>query len=337
MRKRSKLNHFFILLTSVLLTVCIVGTSIATSEEKKESDEKGKKIVAKINDKSIYEDQLAPLVEKELRTFRKFGAREDSPDLVKRLQKKALDEVIGQEILYQESQKLDIPDIEEKIKEKMEAMKSRYQSEEHFEKSMKAKNLTKDDLRESIRRSIFVDEYLKKQGIRNPEVPEAEIKEFYEKNKGSFKREETVRVSHILVKIDESAKPEEKEQARKKAEKIRQEIEGGKDFAEMAKEHSACNSASKGGDLGYIKRGYMPPEFEKVAFALKKGELSDIVQTKFGYHLIKVVDKKTEGIAPYDEVKDFIGKYLQEGISQKKLASHITDLREKAKIEIFLN
>ncbi len=333
-----KKNTFLILLTGILLTLCFAYPSTALSEDKKITEEKGRKIVAKVNGKEIYEDQLAPQVEKALRKFKKHGMQKDSPDLVKRLQKKALDEVIAGELLYQEGQKLAIPDIEDKINEKIKEMKKRYPSEESFEAGLKAKNITGNDLRVSIKRNIHIEKYLESKGLRNPEVPEAEIKEFYEKNKGNFKREETIRASQILIKADEAANPEEKEQAQKRAEKIRKEILEGKDFTEMAKKHSECEkSSSKEGDLGYIKRGYMPPEFDKAAFALKKGELSDIVRTKFGYHIIKVVDTKPEGIAPYDEVKDFIGKYLKEGIAQKKLASHVEELKEKAKIEIFLN
>lgn len=335
MQKRNKVDYFILLLTCAFFSFCIAGTS--TAEEKKEVDDKGRKFVAKVNGVSIYEDQLTPYVDKALKKFKKHGMKQESPDFVKHQQKKALDEVINQELLYQASKDLTIPDIEEKINERIKEMKNRYPSEESFEASLKAKNITVNDLRESIRKSVYIDKYLESKGLRNPEVPEAEIKEYYEKNKGNFKREETIRASHILIKVDESAKPEEKEQARKKAEKIRKEIAEGKDFAEMAKELSGCDSASKGGDLGYIKRGYMTEEFDKVAFALKKDELSDVVQTKFGYHIIKVADKKPEGIAPYEEVKDFIGKYLQQGIAQKKVASHIKELKEKAKIEIFLN
>lgn len=337
MRKESKADYFFMLLPSIFLFLFIAGTSTATLEEKKEVDDKGKKIVAKVNDKSIYEDQLAPQVEKALRKFKKHGMQKDSPDLVKRLQKKALDDVINQELLYQASKDLTIPNIDEKINEKIKEMKSRYPSEESFDASLKAKNITINDLKESIKKSVYIDKYLESKGLRNPEVPEADIKEYYEKNKGSFKREETIMASHILIKVDEAANPEEKEQARKKAEKIRQEITNGKDFAEMAKEFSGCDSASKGGDLGYIKRGYMPEEFDKGAFALKKDDISGVVQTKYGYHVIKVVDKKPEGIAPYDEVKDFIGKFLRDGLSKKKLDSHIEELKEKARIEILLN
>ncbi len=105
----------------------------------------------------------------------------------------------------------------------------------------------------------------------------------------------------------------------------------------MAKEHSEDGRASVGGDLDYIKRGYMPAEFDKVAFALKKDKISEVVQTKHGYHIIKVVDKKPEGIAPYDEIRDFIRKYLQDRIAKKKLATQIEELKKKAKIEIFIN
>jgi peptidyl-prolyl cis-trans isomerase C len=337
MRKESKTNYFSILLISILLTFCLAGISSAAEAIKKDTGEKGRKVVARVNGQPIYEDQLAPDVAKGQKKFKKYGVKRKSDSLVKRLQKKALDKVISQELIYQESRKINIPDIEEKISEKIQATRKRYKSEEHFEKSLKAKKLTNNDFKESVRKSIYVDEYLKKEGVRNPEVPEAEIKDFYEGSKDSFKREESVRVSHILIKVNEEAKPEEKQQARERAEKIRQEISEGKDFAEMAKKYSEDGNASKGGDLSYIKKGYMPSEFDEVAFSLEKGKVSEVVQTRHGYHIIQVLDKKPEGIAPYNEVKNFIGKFLQERLAQKKLASHIEELKKKAKIEILLN
>ena len=89
--------------------------------------------------------------------------------------------------------------------------------------------------------------------------------------------------------------------------------------------------------MRYINKGYMPEGFDKVAFSLEKDKVSDVVETKFGYHLILVTDKISEGITPYDEVKDFIKKFLQEDESKKLLEAHIAKLREKAKIEVFLD
>jgi peptidyl-prolyl cis-trans isomerase C len=216
-------------------------------------------------------------------------------------------------------------------------MRRKYPSEEQFKSMLEAKKLTEQDLRESTRKKIYVDEYLEKNGMRNPEVPEKKIKEYYQSNKKSFQREESIRVSHILVKVDENAEPEAKEKARAKTEKLRKELIAGKDFAEIAKEHSEDANALQGGDLGYIRRRYMPPEFDQAAFALKKDTLSSIVKTKYGYHIIKVVDKKPGGIAPYDDVKDFIIKYLQGSYARENMTSHIRELKKKADIEILLN
>ena len=92
--------------------------------------------------------------------------------------------------------------------------------------------------------------------------------------------------------------------------------------------------ASTGGDLSSIKRGYMPPEFDRVAFALEKHTLSDPVETKYGYHLIEVLDKQPAGVIPYEEVKDFIGKYLKMQAAPKKQDSVIRSLRAQAMVEI---
>ncbi len=340
MRKKSVernilMNIFIILLSLSIIFISACGTT-GNSETKRENNPEERKIVAKVNSNPIYEDQLTPYVQKGLRSFQKYGAKKDSPELVEQIKKKALDNVINKELLYQESQKLTIPDIEDKIQEKMDTIKSKYESEEKFEEGLKTKNMTEKDLKESLRKRVYIDEYLRINGISDPEVPEAEIKEYYDKNPKSFQRDETVDVSHILI-VYESEQPEQKKKAREKAEKILKEILEGKDFAEMAKEHSYCKSAEGGGKLGYIKRGFMPEEFEKVAFTLNKDEISEVVETPFGFHIIKVHDKKSEGIAPYEDIKDFIGKFLKQMISKKKLASHIEELREKAQIEILLN
>jgi peptidyl-prolyl cis-trans isomerase C len=193
-----------------------------------------------------------------------------------------------------------------------------------------------DDLRESLEAKVRVDEYLKEQGVLEPEIPEDRIREMYDADPESFSTTETVRASHILIAVDGQAGTEEKQQARQKAEQIRKEILAGGDFAAMAKAHSDDKTALEDGDLGYIKRGYMPAAFDEVAFSLEEDSVSEVVETRFGYHVIKVVDRQPARVVPYEEMRGFLETYLQGEESKKKLAAHIAELRERSEIEIFL-
>ena len=337
MGRARKINLIFILLNCLVVTVCIAGVATGTGEAKKEIETEADKIVAKVNGNLIYESQLDPFVKKDLKTFKKYGKGKDTTALVKRLQKRALDKVIGQELIVQESRKLTVSHMEEKVESKLKAIRSRYASEEDWGKYLKARQMTEKKLKESLKEKVYLDEYLKLKKISDPDVPEEEIRKFYDKDPGAFRREAAIKASHILIQAGEDSGSEEKKKARERADKIRKEIMEGKDFAEMAKAYSEDGKAPVGGDLGYIRKGYMPPEFDAMAFQLEKGTVSDIVETKHGYHIIKVYEKIDEGVAPYEQVRDFIGKYLQERVSQQKLALHIEELKDEARIEILLN
>lgn len=313
-----------------------LGFDSAQAGEEEGSVAEARMVVAQVNGKPIYEEQLKPEVEKGLRTFRRYGMHKDDPELVKRLQQKALDKLIGEELFSQESRKLTIDDVDERVEQKLKALERKHGAGERMEYYLKQRRLTMEDLRESFRARVYVDEYLDKQGISDPEIPEDRIREAYDGNPDGYSRVEAVEVSHVLIAVDENAEAEEKEQARKEAERIRKLILEGKDFAEMAKNHSDCNSASGGGGLGYIKRGYMPEGFDTVAFAVEKDAVSEVVETKFGYHIVKVLDKKAAGVLPYEEVREFIKEFLQQDESKKMLAAHMAELKAKANIEILL-
>jgi peptidyl-prolyl cis-trans isomerase C len=333
--KRS--NCIFTLLACIVLSLCLSGIPAAASDVKKDRGEKDKRIVARVNGQPILEETITPYVKRELKKYLKYGAKRDTSELEKRLKMRALDQVISLELIKQESRKLEIKDIDRKVDAKMEELKVKYQNEEKFKDFLNTKGRTENEVRESIKSKIYVEEYLEMKGISNPRVPEEEIRKYYEKNKEGFRSKGYVRTSHILVMVEEGAGAEEKEQALAKAERIRKEVIEGRDFAETAKEYSEDGKASQGGELGYIERGFMPPEFDEVAFSLEKGKISDIVQTKHGYHIIKVLDRKPEGITPYEDVREFIGKYLQEGLIRKNRASLTKELKGKAEIEILLN
>jgi len=122
-----------------------------------------------------------------------------------------------------------------------------------------------------------------------------------------------------------------------KIKKIQKELKGGQDFAVLAKKYSEDKgSSANGGDLGYFSRGQMVKPFEDAAFGLKPNEVSDIVETRFGYHLIKVYDKKPGKIMAYDEIKNLLTERLQQEKTQQEAVKYIADLKKTAKIKKYL-
>jgi len=163
-----------------------------------------------------------------------------------------------------------------------------------------------------------------------------EAKSFYDKNPERFKQGEKVRASHILIKVDPKAAPAAKQKARAEIDAVLKQAKAGGDFAKLAQEHSQDGSAAQGGDLNYFTREQMVPEFAKVAFELKPGEVSDIVETQFGYHIIKVVDHQEAKAIPYEQVNAQIKQFLGNQKKQQHADAFIDGLKKKSKIEVLI-
>lgn len=141
-------------------------------------------------------------------------------------------------------------------------------------------------------------------------ITDEEIREYYEDNLASFRVKRQIKARHILFRLPPDATKEQEKKVRKKAEEVLKEARAGKDFAELAKKYSEGPTKSKGGDLGYFSKGMMVKPFEDAAFKLKKGEISDLVRTRFGYHIIKVEDMRDARTKPLNEVKGQIRDLL---------------------------
>jgi len=337
MREERKVGYLLLFASLMVVASFVVKLSSASAQAAEPSAAEARKVAARVNGEPIYEDQLKPEVEKSLAVFRRYGMRKENPDLVRQQQAKVLDKVIGDVLINQESKKRTIENIDEKVEQRIKDLEKKFGAGEGMERYLKIRKITLDQLRESLKPRVRVDEYLKEQGVLDPEIPEERIRKMYDEDPQSFSSKESVRVSQILIAVDPHAGPEGREQARQKAEQIRKGILAGKDFAEMAKKHSNSKSASAGGDLGRpIKKGDLPPELEKVAFALEEGAVSEPVEEKFGWHILKVSEKHPAGVVPYAQMRAFLKKYLQEEESKKKLAEHIAELKKKSKIEVLL-
>lgn len=337
MRENSKAGYLRWFASLMVVASFVVEMSSAGEPSVEPSAAEARKVAARVNGEPIYEDQLKPLVEKSLAVFRRYGMRKEDPDLVKRQQATVLDQMIGEMLINQESKKRTVENIDEKVEQRVKELEKKFGAGEGMDRYFKIRKTTPDQLRESLKARVRIDEYLKEQGVLDPEIPEDRIRKMYDEDPQSFSSRESVRVSQILIAVDPHAGPEAKEQARQKAEQIRQEILAGQDFAEMAKKHSNSKSASAGGDLGRpIQKGDLPPELEKVAFTLEAGAVSELIDEKFGWHILKVSEKLPARVVPYEQMRAFLKKYLQEEESKKKLAEHIATLKKNSKIEILL-
>jgi peptidyl-prolyl cis-trans isomerase C len=255
------------------------------------------------------------------------------PEQKKKLEEAALNQIVAAELLYQNGKKLEIPDLDKKIDEKYAQGKSRFPTKEEFEKALKDNGITEKELKELIRRDVVVSNYIEKQVSSKITITTEQARKFYDENLDKFKKPESTRASHILVGVDPKATAEEKQKAKQKADDLLKQVKGGADFAELAKKESTCPSSKNGGDLGEFGRGQMVKPFEDAAFGLKPGEVSGVVETQFGYHIIKATGKDAGGTAPFDEVKGKIEEYLKGTEVQKQVVAKVEELKKSAKIE----
>ena len=175
-----------------------------------------------------------------------------------------------------------------------------------------------EKVRKDIVRQFAVDAIMK-----DVSVSDEEIAEEYEKNKDRFKVQETVRASHILVEDEEAMK------------KVQADLDGGMSFDEAARKHSTCPSKEQGGDLGFFSKGQMVKEFSDAAFAMKVGEVTkEPVKTQFGFHLIKLVEKKEESVRPLDDVKEQLADSMLNEKKAEIYQKELDRLREKYKVVI---
>ncbi len=173
-----------------------------------------------------------------------------------------------------------------------------------------------------LKKRLVVEAFLKKKVEEQANISDPDLQKFYDENKEKFKSDDQIKASHILMKDE------------KTAQSVLAKIKAGGSFEELAKQNSMDSAAAKGGDLGWFGKGSMLPEFEKVAFSLKEGELSGIVKTKFGYHIIKLTGKRPAGQRQFAEVKDQIKAALLPSKQQEVFQKLKDDLKKSSKYTI---
>jgi peptidyl-prolyl cis-trans isomerase C len=316
------------------LMVALIFSSISLLVLASEN-QSSKDTIAVVNGSVITQEELDREIDRIRQEFLSKGKSLNDSQIPK-IKEEVLESLIDFELLYQESQNKAIKIEKGTIDEYIMKMKKQFPTEAEFKNTLTTLNLTETTLKAQIKRRLAIEQFISTYLAKNTTVSDQEIKDFYEKDPTLFKQPEQVRASHILIKIDPQANESQKATSKKKMQEIQNKLKNGEDFAALAKEFSQCPSSAKNGDLGYFGRGNMVKPFEEVSFALKTGEVSDIVETQFGYHLIKVTDKKPESTLPFENIKDRLGKYLKQNKVQKDVKLYVQKLKEKANVERFL-
>ena len=242
------------------------------------------KVLAIVNGNEITEQDVNVLLQR----LGQRGQQLQTPEGKKHL----LQELINQELMY------------------AEAMDSGMDTDKEFIEELDAA------------RKEILKNYAIKKLFEDINVDDAEVEKYYEENKAQFKKPESIKASHILVKTEE------------KANELREKLENGESFEEIAKEHSDCPSKQQGGDLGFFSKGQMVPEFEKVAFDLEERKISDPVKTQFGYHIIKLTDRQPAQEAKLEEVKDQLKQQLLAMKQSQVYMEKGNELKKKFEVEI---
>ena len=305
--------------------------STAMADEKTPAEAKA----AEVNGVVITKDQFNKEMNIHLDRVSRQG-RQIPDEQITNLKKDILEGLIEREVLYQESQKIGIKVKDQTVDAQLAAIKKRFPSEAEYKSALIKMNLNEDEVKAQISRGLAIRELIEQQISSKIVITDADTQAYYDGNPQMFKQAEQVKASHILIKVDAGAAESQKSEARKKIETVQQKVKDGDDFAELAKEYSEGPSNTRGGDLGYFKRGQMVKPFEDTAFAMQTNEVSDIVETRFGYHLIKVYDKKPEQTLAYADVKDKINQRLKQEKVEQEAGQYINQLKKDAKIEKFL-
>lgn len=287
-----------------------------------------------VNGQEISADAVSFELDRLVRFYMSNGmGMEEIKKHMPEIEEKALEQAIGAKLLLDCAFQSDIKVDESSIEREINSVKERVGGEENLKKALEAQKISEENFRKELEKGVRVNILVEETCKEITPPTEEDIAAFYEQNKASYVEPEQVLCRHILIKSEEDDMPEMKSAQFEKIRAIRERIVAGGDFEKEAKENSDCPSGQQGGSLGWFGRGMMVPEFDKAAFEMKKGEVSDIITTQFGYHIIIKDDAKGGAQLTLVDVHDDIANILMTEARNKKMSEFVADLREKATIE----
>jgi parvulin-like peptidyl-prolyl isomerase len=291
-------------------------------------------IVARVNGSSIDRGEF----ERAVKTVEGQAGGPVPPDRRDAIYRQLLDQLVALRLLSQDSAalKITVPDAD--VDSRIAEIKKQFPDEPAFTAALAQRQMTPDKLKNEIRMQLLAMKVVETQIGPTVTVTDADVSDFYTKNPDKFQEPEAVHVAHILIRTPQNADAAAKQKAKAEAASVLAQIKKGADFATLAKQHSQDpGSAANGGDLGFVPKGQTDPAFEQGAFALTKpGQLSAVVESQFGFHIIKMVEHRNGRTVPLQEVKPQVEQFLKQQKMQEKTAAYVEKLKSKGKVEILM-
>jgi parvulin-like peptidyl-prolyl isomerase len=322
-------------LSLMLLAALMISCSKDDKSKEVDAAFSDSTVVALVNKDPIYYSDVDKAIKQFLNQLGKDTDQfqTQKPDTM--LWKESLDWIISIRLLAQEAQQQNIQVDKKEVDMVISTIKRRFPTEQGFLDALVEAELSMEQFANNLTKELMVQKLLEQQiGSQVKDISDEEAHQYYNEHGEQFLQDEQIRVHHILFKVSTTADPGKVADVENKARRIIQRIKNGEDFEKLARQYSEDPSALKGGDIGFFAHGDMIKNFEEAAFELKVGEVSDLVRTPLGFHIIRMDETKTSQQAPFEEVKIQIKLKLKQENSNQLFEQYVEKLKSKADIKI---
>lgn len=313
-----------------LLLALLTGAVLANAQPG--AQDRGNDVIARVNGVVITRRAFQVVYRQAVERHAQEGHPIDEFHLAP-LRREVIQHMVEEELLVQESRRLGIMITGGAVDQDVAAARARFQTPEAFQQEIARLYGDETAYRRYLKRQRAVDRLLTRQVDPAVSVSQEEIRRFYEANPQRYRSPEKIRVRHILIHKVGGEENASSDAGYRKISMIREKLAQGGDFADMAAEYSQESTRKRGGDLGFVQRGQMPPSIESMVFGLAVGEVSPILTTENGYHLVQVTERRAATVIPLEDAQAEIEKTLREDKQKQAVRAYIDTLRKRAKIQ----
>ena len=290
--------------------------------------------IAQVNDTILLRQDL----DREMKLVSLKLARQGRPvnaEQLKRYEGEIRDTLINRTLLLQQAKSAGIDVKDSAVVKALDEFKAAFKDEKAYQNALTEMGFTEEMLKSQIKSGLTIKTLIDKTVLQKISVSDQQVRVYYDDNPNLFRKPEQVKASHILIQVPANADEAKQAAAQAAIQALKLRLDNGENFAALAQENSDGPSKTKGGDLGFFSREQMVPPFSEAAFALQPGQTSDVVQTRFGYHLIRVTERQAEQTMAYNEVKEAISARLRQEQEGKKIDAYLEKIKENADIKRF--